>query len=453
MDMNRFFFDPLTTWYGGARYVGHKWVRDKEDLLREAREAPDSAGWNVEAIRQLAEDAGTESLPERERQQSGDIKRKEIVGYEVWVPEKQMRSSGRGFNGAIYTLAASQPSDDDKQQVAFIREPRPYFGPAWGPYTLYGAYPVPLDPWPMAPFAATYLQQRDLNDIVRAAVEAMRKYKRVVFVSDQNPDLARKAKDSEDAFVIPVKGFKKEDIVQYEFGGLTTQHVQQMEQALSRLDRNTGINQPERGNITGATATEIAKADAASQESIAFVKQEFTDATIQVLESVSWFMWHDDRVKFPLGEEAQEALEMGEPWYFGGGAAEGESFEDLELEIEPYSMEHANQALLRAQYAEMVELVMNAATIIPQSPFYDWKRIFEKGGEILNDPTFADFYLADVAQQYAAQMLAAEQGLQTSSTAPAGREERLAQRGFTPQPSRITGKATNNRQASVRGAA
>ena len=42
-----------------------------------------------------------------------------------------------------------------------------------------------------------------------------------------------------------------------------------------------------RGDVkSGSTATEIAVADQSKQESIHYIKQEFTDATVQLLEEV-----------------------------------------------------------------------------------------------------------------------------------------------------------------------
>ena len=61
LDTDRFFFDPMARWIGAARYMGHKWVRDKEDILAEAR-ANEALGWDVGAIRQLTENAGVEEL-------------------------------------------------------------------------------------------------------------------------------------------------------------------------------------------------------------------------------------------------------------------------------------------------------------------------------------------------------------------------------------------------------
>ncbi len=408
LDSDRFFFDPLCSRYEFARFAGHKYARDKQDILDEAENNP-AAGWNVTAVESIGDDAGIEEL--NRPKNDADITRKEIVIYEVWVPEISVNSPEQGFNGTIYTIAASGGTEQGKPEMEYLREPRPFYGPRTGPYTMFGVYPVPKDPYPLSPFAATYAQQRELNEVVIAINKALRDYKRVVLCSAENPDLARKLSKGQDSMVILIKGFAKDQIEVVEQGGITEQHIKQLEMALARLDRNTGIDESQRGNVdSAATATSIAVADGAAKDSIAFIKQEFSDSVVQMLESVSWYLYHDDRTEFPLGEEAMTVLGMLDPFFIGGPAPDDDPtvrWEDLELEIEPYSMERMNEALARAQYAEMMELAIAAAPLIPASPFYDWKKLFEKGADILNDPTFAEFYLPEVAQ--ASQMMLEQQ--------------------------------------------
>jgi hypothetical protein len=400
IDRDRFFFDPLCRWFGQARYSGHKFLRDKEDILAEAKADP-SKGWMVENIKLLSEDGGVEDVKERQDVIRADIRRKEILGYEIWVPEKETGDASKGYNGTIYTIAVSAGDiDGNDAKTAYIREPRPYYGPRWGPYTLYGVYPVPGDPYPLAPFVANHRQMTELNDIVSATNTAIKLYKKIILVSAENPDLQNKVKDTPGHFVVAVKGFQKDQVVELESGGVTSQHVEQLQLALDRMDRNSGISETHRGNVgSRSTATEIAVADESSKGSIAYIQQEFTDATIQLLRSCAWFLYHDDRVKFPLGEEAAGELGMVEPWFNGGLTPEDSeyAFDDLELEIEPYSMERMSEALARAQYKEQVELALQAAPIIPAAPFYDWKKLFEKGGDVNNDPYFGEFFDPEIA--------------------------------------------------------
>jgi len=414
IESDRFGFDPLCTWFGAARYSFHKFVRDKEDLLDEAEMHPEM-GWNTDAINAIGADSGIENLKRGGSSDRQSLTRKEIVLYDVWVPEMETGDPQMGFHGTIYTIAASPSSDRNGGDYGYIREPRPYYGPRWGPYTLFGVYPVPGDPYPLAPFVATRPQSQDMNDVARSTNKAINEYKRLVLCSAENPDLAMKLKKP-DNLVLTVKGFNKDQVEVIEIGGVTEQHLKQLEIMLARGDRNIGISQTQQGKVTGATATEIAEVGAAASDSLSYIKQEFTDAVVQVLDSAGWALYHDDRIEFPLGEDAAAALvdpmtgqSMVEPWFAGGSHLDdsGAKYDDLELEIEPYSMERMNEALMRAQYAEMMELAIASAAVIPTAPFFDWKKLFDKGGEVMNDPTFGEFYNAETANVM--QMMTAQQ--------------------------------------------
>ncbi len=396
LDRHRFFFDPLCQVYGYARYAGHMWIRDKEDLLREAKAG--RGGWDAEAIEAMSADEGIESLPEREGVHRAELRRDEIVGYDIWVPEIDMGDPAKGFNGTIYTIAYGGGPNDP--HAAELRAPRAYFGPRWGPYTLFGVYPVPGDPYPLAPFIANFPQMVELNAIATAANVAVKKYKRLILCSAENNDLIKKLKAGKNLFVFPVKGFKKEQVIQLELAGITDQHVKQLQIAMERMDRNSGIDDPGRGKSgSRSTATEIAVADEARKDSVAYVQQEFTDATIEMLETRGYFLYHDDRVAYPLGEDAADDMGMGEPWFEGGSGPQDEyAYDDIELELEPYSMERMSEALGRASYREQMELALQAAPLIPTTPFYDWKKLFEKGGHVNNDPYFSEFFLPEIAR-------------------------------------------------------
>ncbi len=455
---DRFFFDPFAFEFRHARYSGHKFVRDKEDLMDEAEDNP-SSGWDRDAIASLSSNQGIEDLPERDDTRGQSLDRNEIVCYELWVPEHRMQDPKDGFHGTIFTVAIGGQQQESQREIidgssnnrstdtkaTYIRAPRAYYGPRWGPYTLFGVYPMPGDPFPLSPLSAAYGQMRELNDMVTASNTAIRDYKRIIIVDADNPDLVRKIKDSPDATVIPVKGFTPDSVKEVELRGITEQHIKQIDQALQRADRNIGIHEAQRSGLgTAKFATEIAQAQKSADDAIAFVKQEFTQATIQVLNTAGWYMYHDDRVVFPLGPEAAQDMGMTEPWFYGGEQEDGSGarYDDLELEIEPYSMEMTNEALMRAQYTEMMQLAINAAQLIPMTPYYDWEMLFNKGGEMQNDPSFGEFYDPQIAAQVQGMM--AEQ-----MAAQEPRAEFSKQQGGVGKPAKLLGNQTGAQMSGL----
>ena len=78
---------------------------------------------------------------------------------------------------------------------------------------------------------------------------------------------------------------------------------------------------------------------------------------------------------------------------FQGGVHDddaGYTFDDLELEIEPYSMERANEGLAQKRALEMHQILMNSLPAMAQYPDYPWQDHFAKIGNAMNAPDMSD---------------------------------------------------------------
>ena len=398
---HRFFVDPVAETLDDARFIGHKWVRDKEDLLEMAK-AKEDEGWNADAIENMSVTTDNRELG-RDNEELPD--RQEVVCYEVYVPEIELDDSlgeKHGFNGTIYTIAVAV--DDEDEKAAFVRDPRPYYGPRWGPYVMFGIYNVPNQIYPLSPLVAIEGQVEELNRHSEAASNSAEMYKKLILVDNTDPKFVQRVKDSQDNYVIPVSGLERQRVVQAEVGGMTQQQLSYLQVARDRLDRNSGITDAQRGNIEGrGTATEVTVAAEASTIRMAFMKREFSDAVQRVLSTVAWFLYHDDRVVMPLGQEAQQELGVEEPWLVGGDHdPEGNSsFDDLELEIDAYSMERTTEGTHQRRTMEMYNVVLQSAPMIPQMPYLNWKEIYSRLGDALNQPDLSTLVDVDLAMMMA----------------------------------------------------
>lgn len=409
---NKFFIDPAATGIHDARFVGHKWIRDHEDLLDLAHDDKD-AGWNVEAIENLKPTTDEKELGRPEKDLPD---RDEVVCYEVWIPEIELEDSlgpEEGFHGTIYTLGVVSGGDDDEEdRRAMIREPRPYYGPRWGPYTMFGVYKVPNAIYPLSPLMAIEGQVQDLNDHVLATSRSADQYKKLILVDNTDPKFAQRVKDAHDNYVIPVSGLERQRVVQAEVGGMTAQQLSYIQTARERLDRNSGIHDAQRGNVEGrGTATEIQVATEASTVRMAYIRQQFTDAVEQLLRTVAWFFYYDDRVIIPLGEEGQRALGLEDPWLVGGDhdPESGATFDDLELEIEPYSMARTTEGQHQQRVMQMYQLILQTAPLMPQMPFVNWKELLYHLGDAMNYPEIGELIDTTMAQGMGEQQRAEEQ--------------------------------------------
>ena len=391
----RFFIDPVCEHINEARYQGHTWIRDKDALIKEAEKNPDK-GWNLQSIKDLAENAGVDDLRDTDGRKNDDgPDRGEIACHEIWIPEHQTDKKygpEKGYHGTIFTIAVASGSKGETKSEE-IRKPRPYYGPKWGPYTAFGTYTVPDQPYPLSILVAVDAQTKALNDHVRAGDRNADRYKRLVLVDAGKPEEAQKIAEDPDAYVIPVTNLDATKFKEVEIGGISNQHLLHIEQKRERLDRVAGMHDAQRGVVTGkGTATEVQEASETSDTRAGYIQARYQDGVTQILKTVAWYLYHDDRVIFPLGSEAAQALGMEEgvdPIYFGGihAPGSGATFADLELTIEAHSMQRSNEALEMRRTMEGSNFVLQTAPLIPETAhFIDWAGIYKDVGNALNIP-------------------------------------------------------------------
>lgn len=418
----RFFMDPQTERWDDCRFYGHMWRIDKEDLVDLALNQA-SEGWNIDAIEQLT--YGENPNAKHGYGYKGGPNREEVYCYEIFVPEAKLDdapSEKAGFHGAIYTIGCNQPlgSIDDDARATFVRKPRPFYGPRTGPYILFGAYKVPDNPYPLAPLTAVEAQVRELNDQVLAASSSMMKHKRIVGVND--PRTAQLVKNVEHDYVAVVPFEDGKALVQeFVMGGQTDQQANWIATCRNRADRVLGMDEALRGAVSGAgTATEHSIASEAANTRIAFIKQNFTNSVVKLLNGVAFYLYHDDDIVFPIGLDAMRELgvDEGELVMFQGGGHEGSdySFEDLELEIEPYSMERASEGLAQKRALEMHAMILNSLQLMQAFPDYPWKDHFNKIGNAMNAPDMAELVDQDLLNRLS-QDLSMQRQMETMAAA------------------------------------
>lgn len=388
IDPERFIMDPAAMHWEEARFMGHVWVCDKEDLLRRAEE---DETWNKEAIEGLATNNGVDEL----RDNRDVPERRELAIYEIWVPELDPSAAElideaadqSLFNGTIYTIAKYQGGSGECP-CEFIRKPLPYYGPQSGPYTVFGAFSVPNDPYPMSPIVACRDQIEYCNDMAKSQQENQKRYKRILVGDAANPKFLQDIVNSPDLFVFAEKGLDARSLAPVEVGGSTNQHIQSVETAKERLDRALGMSDAMRGNIAGsASATEVAVAESASTMRIAHLKRAFQDSVDTVFRNVGWYMFHDQKIVLPVGGE--DARGMEDP-VFQGGLKVG-AWDDMQIDVDAYSMERTSELMAQKRAVETFQVVTTAAQAMPAMPWVRWRDLMSFLGDAQNVPQLQDF--------------------------------------------------------------
>ena len=266
-------------------------------------------------------------------------------------------------------------------------------------------------------------------------------YKRLILVDSKSKKLMQDIKSQPDNYVVPVEGLDRDRVIPIELGGITNQQVQYIQMERERLDSNSGVHDAMRGNVTGdATATEVSIAEESGTVRLAYIKQQFQQSVRNMLQSVAWYLYHDERVMFPLGAEAGKDLGMAEPYYVGGILPEetGNSFHDLELEIDAYSMERTSESLRQRRTMEAFQLISNVAQAMPAMPYVRWGELLDKLGDAMNMPDLSELVdeqamqeMLEQQQQQQQQMMEAELASKSEAMAAqsSGNEQKQLPRG------------------------
>lgn len=488
LDRRRYFHDSIAESEAEVRFRGHACVYDKEDLVRLA-ETDKDGGWNLEVIKSLAV---TDDLTEvRPRKRKDDTQRKEVVIFEVWVPEHEIEGKSRkdGFNGVIYTLACGR-DQTGKQVQDFVRSPRAYYGPRWGPYVLFGAYSVPGHSYPSGPLAMCQGQIRAYTDFAKVVLAAASNYKRLLIINrGADPKLAQVIKDGKHDYVFDGVNVKSGDIEVFEVGGATQQMYDQLALLRENMDRSLAMADVTRGTVTGeGTATENQLAFSSSSARMSWVKSQFAEGVNQVLRTVAWFMFYDDRVVFPMAGPLDGEGQQRDAMFFGGNAAlrsnrpkirsrmqqygvdpgedyekegvtdefQAGSFDDLELRVNIYSMERPGEAVQQRRITELLNLLGVTVPMQATAPWIKWDEVYKLAGEAVS---FADLarvinleLLSEMSGFQVDQQLLAVQAARLALDNPqAGEPKKQQAPPQLPQPTSGNGKAANSPAAPSRG--
>lgn len=448
---DRFFWDPLALTWGSCRYMGHLCVADIADLIEVAKNDP-SSGWNLKVLESLQDDTGTDAL--KRENDPGVPTRKELVWYEGWLPEVQLEGyeNDPTVHGSIHVVpvASAGMGEEPEEQ---LRAPRPFFGPAWGPYTVFRAHKVPGHLPPLAPVTAVKAQAVEANAHAAAIVKSSRKKKAVTVFDGLSPVDETALINAEDGDNLRIPGFDKNKMLVVENGGPTGEQVAIFQMLVSQLQRAAGQLPSQVGTVTGdATATENGIAADASGARTSDLADRFLDGTNQMARTASWYIYNTAECVYRLedgslymgGNDPLRSIEIAvkaKLMPLEQAAAlmaiihamppqERIPWEELDVEVEQYSMQRTSEAVQQRRLVEGSSAIMSALPLMMQFPWFNWKAWLNQLGEALNWPGLGELVNFEAMQQMAlAQMMmglgqAAQPGQEQAGPkqAPAGQK-------------------------------
>lgn len=418
LDPTLYFCDPQSKGRSQIRYEGHDCIEDRDDMLEATITDPETGEeipkFYRAKVKLLATDVEGLDSPsnfyDRGRLPGGVTKvpRNQIRYSEIWVPE----------TGKIYTVASQTVRG--KEESHFIAKPREFFGPPWGCYTLFGVYAVPSQVYPLPPLAITDNLVDEINAQIDQVTDQADKARQILVVNATNNKAVTAIKNARNGEILAIPGFDATQTARVQLDGPSPEQMNYIETLRARLDRKSGTPEFQRGNVTGdATAAENNLAAVATDSRRKFMKSQFGKSAIVPLKTAAWYMAKSNNVAFNVpvpasllaeGEEAEGMIggntdEMVDG-VFLGGPQDGEDFDfnDLEVEIKPYSMELVDEAQIRRDMQNTFALVIQTAPMIPQMPWVNWKSLFDDMFEAINAKDGRKYFDWDMLAQMMQQM-------------------------------------------------
>lgn len=418
-------WDRYAKTFDDARYVFHIVVEDHEDLIERAKRDKDG-GWNLDAIRKMGIGAGLDKVT---RERETDRNRDEVIYYEVWVPElriKEENTPKRGYNGVILTFGYGGESEGME-----IREPRDFWGPREGPYTLFGTYSVRDESPPLSLLMATYQAARDLNDIARANNSSSQAWKRLIATTNQAMEKALKSGKHDHVYLMDEDDIKAA-MATFEVGGLSDQQMAQEMRMDEMLKEDSGLSSASLGNpdpeVT-ATAESIAASSGSRREG--YVLRRWYQAHERQMAKVIWYMDNHDKVAMPLGAEV--SARVGYDAALRGGFPKGyvDDHDDLEVRITVGSMGRVTPQQEQQEAMVFMQAASQLGQIGVTLPNVDIGLVSRYAARKLKMPELATVVDPGKSAALAALTLGMQGGMEPT-VAQKPQEPRLAVTGQTP---------------------
>lgn len=419
----RVFCDPQAYALQACRFIGHDMIRDHDDMMEETFIDPETGEerhvYNQDVLRAITPDADLHEDTDHmvgAREAANPVPRKQVRFFEIYVPETRK----------IYTLAVSGESKE------YLREPRDFFGPDWGPYIPFTIYYVPDSIYALPPLATTRGLVDELNAHLDQMTDQADQARQFSVVNASNTKAVAAVKNGRNGDILAVPGFDASQVATVTIAGPSPEQMAYVDSLRARLDRKSGITDFQRGNVTGdATLGENQLAAASTDFRRKFMQKQFHRGTQKVLESLAWYLVHSRNVAVPIsvpaGPDAMPTptgaqtadgpggMQAGmapmvapqfrerqpvDSYFFGGIDPEEDfDFADLEITFDVVSMELVSEGVLTARHKEFFAWLAGIAAAIVQTPYLNWPDIVDAYAESMNIQDGRDFVNWQVVEQ------------------------------------------------------
>jgi hypothetical protein len=391
VDPDAFFVDPQARSFRRARFIGHTYERDLEDVKADPRLDPQKVA-TLASADVLERDAGTQAGAS-DPTASAMVDRKRITLYELYLPEHKR----------IMTLARSQGghAGNEVAGAMLILRDEAYFGPDDGPYDLWGLDTVTGEMIPISPLQALWDGFAEINIHARAAGDAAATHKIIGVALQTQADDAAKINNTPAGSIALVSD--PASVKPLELGGASATQLEWLSYLRARFETHLGFTDAQRGLAqANKTATGESIADKNSDIRIDLMRDRVRTCLKSVYSKVAWYFWNDasiGRVEF-MNEAGEQLTWVAGPWE--GGYVYNRpippadyQFDSVELDIDAESMTRQDDPVRQKRAQDFVTLVASVIAPVVGPAMVNWRALLDMYGRAYNQPELSKIVLLD----------------------------------------------------------
>lgn len=373
VDPRDFFIDPQARTFNKARFIGHTYERDLEDVQADQRLDPELVKSLVSP--DVVEPLGGTDVNPDDRDATD---RKRLTLFELYLPE----------HGKMLTLCRTQ-SGSTSGSLTILRN-EDYFGPDEGPYTLWGLSTVTGELIPISPIQALWDGFNEINIHARAAGVDANTFKQLGLYDINQAEDAKKINAANNGELVGVSNAAGVKTVQ--IGGTSEGRLDWITYLRNRMEDQLGFTDAQRGAANSKTATANQIAANNSDIRIDAFRDIFRDCVVSVYRKVAWYFWHDPSIGQLESLDPKTGRSMtfvAGPW--DGGYVKNQwvdpepqrDFTDVNLAIEARSMQKVDDALEQKRAQDFFVAAQTLAGVVgPQN--INWRGVVDDYGEAFN---------------------------------------------------------------------
>lgn len=339
---DQFLIDPRCERWTDARFMGHEYFRDREDLVAEVERFDMSL---ADDIMDTGGNEATRGRGERAVAMQEEQDRKLVKLIDLWIPE----------HGVICTFIAS----DTGEPAKFIRPPTKYWGPDTGPYQMFQFFDIPGTPFGMSPLQTAMEQIEELNLHLTAAAEEAATAKSFWLVEAGRPEIKDAMANARRGDIVPVTALGN-NVQKIETGTMSNQRIEYLTSVRDRMERILGFSAAQQGAEASAskTATEISTVQNNADQRTEWMRSKVNSATNKVLDKVLWYLFYDPSVVIPVNIQDQQTGQNAEMNYLGGQQPGQEDLHvtEFQLEIDSQSMRHTDDTAIQQRWLQFIQV-------------------------------------------------------------------------------------------------